>query len=495
MLPTAIARSVAPFAVLMLAGCLLGPDYVRPKVDIPEKYRFEDMSVNEAADKAWWKQFQDPVLDNLIATALADNKDLMVAAARVEEFRGQFISTRSALFPQLSAGFDPSRQRASGSTPVPFPAGGLTYNQFQADISAFWNIDLFGQYRRQTEAARAGLLASEEARRATIVTLVAAVASSYINLRSLDQQLDIAKSTAASRAESVNVFTLRFKYGEVSQMELAQSESEYQAALATIPQVEAQVAQQEDALSVLLGRNPEPIARGRSLSELGIPELPSTSLPAALLDNRPDLRQAEENLVAQNALVGAARALYFPTISLSGLFGTMSAQFSNMFTGPARVWSYAGAVSIPIFTGGNITGQNRQADARRLEALFAYEKAIEQAYQQVADAFIVLQKSREQLQAQGKQVDALVIYARLARMRYEGGYTSYIDVLDSERSLFNAQLTYAQLKGTTLTAMVNLYVALGGPWVGKAETMTAPPQEAASRPSVQQAQPVARATP
>lgn len=402
-------------ASLSLTGCLLGPDYARPKVDVPATFRFSIQETADTANTAWWEQFGDPVLNDLIAAVLADNLDIKIAAARVEEFRGQFVTTRSGLFPQVGANFNASRQRATLSGGVPLPANvNPVYNQFDASVSAAWEIDLFGKTRRETEAARANLLASEEGRRGTILSLVASVASSYINLRSLDRQLDIAKATVESRAESVKVFTLRFAGGEVSQMELAQSQSEYQAALATIPELETQIGVQEDALAVLLGRNPEPILRGHDLDALTAPAIPS-SLPSELLERRPDVLQAEQNLVAQNALIGAARALYFPSISLTGLFGSVSTQFSNLFTGPARVWSFAGAVSLPIFTAGNIEGQVHQAEARQQEALFAYQKAIQVAFQEVADALIALQKSREQLGIQQDQVTALSSYSHLAR--------------------------------------------------------------------------------
>jgi outer membrane protein, multidrug efflux system len=459
-------------ALLALNGCLLGPNYERPAVDAPPAFRFAESDAKDLVNTAWWEQFQDPALNALIATALADNKDVKIAAARVEQFLGQFVTTRSQLFPQVAAGFDAQRQRVPlGSTQLPSGVGPV-FNQFQAPLSASWEIDFFGKLRRQTEAARANLLASEEGRRATILTLVASVASSYVNLLSLDRQLDIAKSTAASRAASVNVFQLRFSGGEVSQMELAQSQSEYQASLATIPQIELQIAQQEDALSILLGHNPGDIARDRELDDLALPAVPA-GLPSELLERRPDLRQAEQDLIAANALIGAARALYFPSISLTGLFGSASTRFSSLFTGPTRVWSYAGALTVPIFTAGSIGGQVKQAEAQQQQALFEYQKSIQIAFQEVADALVSLQKTREQLAIQGSQVDALRSYARLARLRFEGGYTSYIEVLDAERSLFNAQLSYAQTQGVVFTSTVSLYKAMGGGWVTDAEHMTA----------------------
>ncbi|QOT77504.1 efflux transporter outer membrane subunit [Cupriavidus basilensis] len=477
-------------ALLTLSGCLLGPNYQRPAVDTPPAFRFSDAQAKDVVNTTWWVQFQDPVLNDLITIALAENKDVKIAAARVDQFLGQFQSTRSQLFPQVSALANAQRERVPvGSALLP-PGVGPVINQYQATLSASWELDVFGKVRRQTESARASLLASEEGRRATILTLVASVASSYVNLLSLDRQMEIAKATVASRADSVHVFQLRYSGGEVSQMELAQSQSEYESSLATIPQIELQIAQQEDALSILLGQNPQPILRGRGLDDLALPMVPA-GLPSELLTRRPDLRQAEQDLIAANALIGAARALYFPSISLTGVFGTASGQFSSLFTGPARLWSYAGAVTVPIFTAGNISGQVRQAEAQQQQALFAYQKAIQVAFQEVEDALVSLQKTREKLVVQGRQVEALRTYARLARLRYEGGYTSYIEVLDAERSLFNAQLSYAQAQGTVFASSVALYKAMGGGWVVDAERMTAvaygdggaplPPGEPAAR--------------
>jgi outer membrane protein, multidrug efflux system len=490
-LPSRIPLLLGAPLLLTLSGCLLGPNYTRPAIETPATYRFAIADSTEVANTAWWEQFQDPVLNQLIDEALANNKDVKIAAARVDQFLGQFVTTRAGLFPQVGVGFDAQRQRASQEGPTPIPAGvSPVYNLFQPTLSASWEIDVFGRVRRETEAARASLLASEEGRRATILTLVASVATSYINLRSLDAQLEIAKATTSSRAESVHVFTLRFEHGDVSQMQLAQSQSEYEASLATIPQLETQIAQQEDALSVLLGRNPGDILRGRQLSELTLPAVPA-GLPSDLLERRPDVVQAEQNLIAANALIGAARALYFPSISLTGLFGSASTDFSKLLTGPAKVWGVAGSVNLPIFTAGSISGQVKQAEAQQQQALFQYQEAIQSAFQDVDDSLIALQKSREQLVVIGRQVDALTQYAKLARLRYEGGYTSYIEVLDAERSLFNSQLSYTQTQASVYASAVSLYKAMGGGWVVTAEELThktvAPPGAPNNNPQTQPA--------
>ncbi|WP_397453589.1 efflux transporter outer membrane subunit [Pseudomonas sp. NA-150] len=481
-------RTHSGLLVLTLAlgatSCTVGPDYVQPKVDTPSSFRFAQPGAVDLANSAWWEQFQDPVLNQLISVALQENKDVQIAAARVDAFRGQFETTRSQLFPQVGSNASAERERASEVGPTPLAGSGPVFKQYQANLSVAWELDLFGKLRRQTEAARASLLASEEGRRGAILSLVASVASSYINLRDLDRQLAITNATVASRSEAVKVFSQRFAGGVVSQMELAQSQSEYEAALAIAPQIQAQIAQQENALSVLLGRNPGPILRGRELSDLKQVAVPS-GLPSDLLIRRPDLAEAEQNLIAANALIGAARAQYFPTISLTGFLGSLSAQSADLFTGPAKVWSYAANVSLPIFTAGGIGGQVKQAEAQQQEALLQYQKSIQVAFQETEDALIGLQKNREQLVTQGRQVEALRTYAHLARLRFDGGYTSYIEVLDAERSLFNAELSYAQTEGTVYTSLVNLYKAMGGGWVVEADRMTAkaaPPEAAQAKP-------------
>jgi multidrug efflux system outer membrane protein len=341
---------------------------------------------------------------------------------------------------------------------------------YDASLSVTWEIDVFGRRRRETEAARANLLASEEGRRATILTLVSSVASSYITLRELHRQLDIAKDTVTSRAGSFQVFTDRFEGGTVSELELAQSKSEYEASLVTIPQIETQIGQAEDALSVLLGRNPGPVQGGLALAAFTLPPVPA-GLPSELLERRPDLRQAEQNLVAANALIGAARAAYFPTISLTGLFGSISSAFSDLFSGPAKAWSYGLGASVPIFTAGGIAGSVQTAEAQQREALLRYQQAIQTAFREVSDSLIAHTKSREQLAFQERQVATLRTYLELARLRYDNGYTSYIEVLDAERNLFNAEVSYSQTQGAVYVSLVNLYKAMGGGWVAQAERL------------------------
>ncbi|MGA2192705.1 MAG: efflux transporter outer membrane subunit [Nitrospirota bacterium] len=449
-----------------LGGCMAGPNYKRPRVDIPGSWRVEEKEAQNTADTAWWELFGDPVLDELIKTAIRENKDLKVASYRVQEFVGQYIVTRSPLFPQLNAGAGAERNRLS-ERDQQLPLSSLVKNPaniFSASINASWEIDLWGRIRRATEAARADVLSTEEARRGVILTLVTQVAGGYMNLLDLDRQLDIAKQTAKTREEYLRIFNLRFNAGIISDLELSQVRSEYEQAMAAIPAIEKAVTEQENALSVLVGRNPGPIPRGKDIDKLILPPVPE-GLPSELLERRPDILQAEQNLIAANARIGAAKALYFPSISLTGQFGFLSTQLSKLFTGPALAWSFAGTALQPIFTGGSIYGQVKAAKAVREETLVQYQEAIQNAFRDVNDALIDQRRTREQLEEQAKQVEALGIYDRVARLRYDNGYTSYIDVLDAERSLFDAEISYTQTRGALFQALINLYKAIGGGWV------------------------------
>jgi multidrug efflux system outer membrane protein len=465
------------FLVIIIAGCAIGPNYRRPEIETPPAWLFEDREAKETANIAWWEQFQDPVLNDLIQTALRENKDLRIATARVEEFYGLYGATRADLFPH--AGYDASggKQRVTEKGPIPIPAGvSPKFNTYKAEFSASWELDIWGKLRRATEAARADLLSTEESRQGVILSLVSSVAAAYIDLRSLDRQLEISKSTVKSREESVDIFTRRFSAGTISELELSQAQSEYYAALAQVPALETSIAQLEDALSVIIGRNPGPIPRGKTIDELAFPSVPA-GLPSDLLARRPDIREAEQQLIAANARIGVAKGLYFPSISLTGFFGSSSTELSNLFKGPSKAWSYTGTLAGPIFTAGKIKGQVRAAEAVQQEALFSYKKVIQNGFKEMNDALVGQGRTRAQLDAQKQQVEALRTYARLARRRYDNGYTSYIEVLDAERSLFNGELSYTQTQDVLLRTFVNLYKAMGGGWVIEADhRSTTPPK-------------------
>lgn len=474
-----LKRTAALLPLLLLAGCMLGPDYKRPDLVVPEQFRGEPPASQlspTAADSAWWQQFGDPQLDALIDEALANNLDVAAAAARVDQFYGALGTTRSQLFPQVGAELAGSRNRASSQTISPAPATN-PYNAVQANLLASWEIDLFGRTRRLTEAATAELQASEGARRGTVLSLVAAVTAGYVRLRDLDREVEVARDTLGLRKDSLTLFERRFKGGVVSQVELSQARSEYATALRAVPQLEQSAAQQENALSVLVGRNPGPIARGRTIQDLTLPPVPA-GLPSELIERRPDLLAAEQSLVAANARIGAAKAAYFPTISLTGAFGAASRSLSDLSGGAARIWSYGADISMPIFTAGAIAGQVTSAEAVQRQSLAQYRKAVQTGFQETEDALVGVAKSAQARDAAQLQVDSLSTYARLARRKYEGGYTSYLEVLDAERSLFNAQLDLAQSQANVLLQATALYKSLGGGWVDLADQKTPKPEKA-----------------
>jgi len=470
-------RKIAIFLLLLIfSGCMVGPNYERPSIDTPQSWRFEDKEAKDVANTAWWKQFNDPVLDNLIQIAIQENKDLKIAAARVEQFAGLYGTTRAALFPQVGAGASYGRQRVSeqtGPMPLEESGGNPTFNSSLLFLNASWEIDLWGKLRRATEAARANLLSTEEARRTVILTLVSSVANSYINLRDLDRQLELTQQTAQRYKESYDIFKLRFEYGIVSEIEVSQAKSQYEGALANVPFFEKTIAQQENALSVLLGRNPGSIPRGKTIDQLILPAVPA-GLPSDILVNRPDIIEAEQNLIAANANIGVAKAQYFPTISLTGLFGWASNDLSDLFKGSSRTWSWAAPVAGPIFTAGAIAGQVKSAEAVQQQALIIYEQAIQNAFREVDDSLIDQKRTKEQLEALAQEVAALRDYSSLAWLRYENGYTSYLEVIDADSRLYSAELTHTQTQGTLFQALVNLYKAMGGGWVTKAEQLAVP---------------------
>lgn len=452
----------------MLGGCLVGPDYSRPVVETPKNFRYEIADAQNTADTQWWKQFQDPVLDELITTALANNKTVQIAAANVEQAAGVLGQTRSALFPQVGYGAGAARQRFSEDLDTA-PISGIPNpdSSYQAIASASWEIDLWGRIRRQTEAAQANLMATEEARRGIVLSLVSLVANSYLQLRGLDEQLEIAKRTLNTYDESVKLFNLQFKYGVISQTPVEQAMSQYQTAAAAIPPIELAIAQTENAISILLGRNPGSIARGKSITALTAPNVPS-GLPSTVLAQRPDILQAEQELIAANAQIGAAKALYFPTISLTGLFGGASSDLSGLFTGSAKVWNYAGSVTGPIFTGGRIKSQVAQAEAAHQASLVRYQAVIQNAFRDVDDALASRVNLSKQLAAQELLVKALSEYTRLAKLQYDEGYVPYSTVLQAEQDLFPAELNSAQIRAAQLASNVGIYRAIGGGWVTEA---------------------------
>jgi multidrug efflux system outer membrane protein len=462
-------------AGLFVAGCTVGPDYVRPVVDTPAAWRIDYPKAAEVADTKWWEQFGDPVLNELVDTALRDNRDLRIAAARVDQFIGALGTSRSQLFPQIGYGADASRARASRVGPVPIPPGGDPYfTLYQASLGASWQLDLFGRVRRLTEAAQAQVYASEQAQRGVVLSLVTSVATSYIVLRTLDRQLEIAQATASNFGETARIFDLRFKAGIVAKTEVMQITSQHQQALAAIPAFEQAIAAQENLISILLGRNPGPIPRGKAIDQLVAPLIPA-DLPSAILQRRPDIMQAELNLVAANANIGATRALYYPNLSLTGALGSASTGMGDFLTSPANTWLLAAGLTGPIFTFGGIKGQVRTAEAREQEALYFYQRTILNAFRETNDALIGSQKKIEEVALQSKRVDALREFARLSRLRFDKGVAGYLDVLVAENELFAADLASVSLLAVRYTQLINVYQAMGGGWVDIATSIAPKP--------------------
>ena len=458
-------RIAAACIAAALAGCTVGPDYVRPTVDTPPAWRIDYPKAAEVANLKWWEQFGDPVLNELVEAALRDNRDLRVAAARVDQFIGALTATGSQFYPQIGYGADASRARASAVGQPPLPPGANPYfSLYNVTLGAQWQVDLFGRVRRQTEAAQAQVYASEQGRRGVVLTLVSSVAASYIVLRSLDRQLEIAQATARNFNATLRIFELRFKAGIVAKTEVTQVRSQAQQAEAAIPAFQQAIAAQENLISILLGRNPGPIPRGRTIDQLLAPVIPG-DLPAALLLRRPDILQAEQNLVAANASIGAARAQYYPNLSLQAALATTATAFSGLFSGPAAAGLIGAGLTGPVFTFGGIEGQVASAEAGERLALAVYQQTVLNALRETNDALSGSQRRLEEFNAQRGRVDSLREFARLARLRFDKGVAGYLDVLVAENELFAAELASVGLQAGRYTQLVNVYQAMGGGWV------------------------------
>lgn len=470
-------RSIALTLLLILSGCMVGPDYHRPIIDIPENFKYETKDAKHDLDLDWWTQFEDPVVEGLILEALANNKDVKIAAANIENALGILIQTRSQLFPQIGYTDTFNRTRTSNTLATTSLPGPIVIPNpqtvWQVAGNASWEIDLWGRIRRLTESARAEVFASYEGRQNVILSLVAAVANSYINLRALDEQLAISIRTMNSYGESVRYFEYQFQYGQTSSMTVAQAKTQYEIAAAKIPQIKTSIVQTENALSVLLGRNPGHIQRGKSIYDITLPQVPA-DIPSSLLRQRPDIIQAEYNLIAANAQIGAAQALYYPSISLTGYYGNASQDLHKLFTGPSKAWSFTGSITGPIFTAGAIYGQVAQAQAQQQAALITYEKIIQNAFAEVENALNAHINFADELAAQERLVQAAGEYERLAELQFKGGYAPYFIVIQAQEQYFPAELAWAQTKAQLFTSLVNIYQAMGGGWVVIAEQMTDP---------------------
>jgi outer membrane protein, multidrug efflux system len=455
------------FSVALLAsGCTVGPNYKRPTVAVPGVYRgtvsTEAAPTQLAAfgDQKWWDIFQDEQLRTLIRTAVVQNYDSRIAASRVLEARAQLGITRADQLPSVGAGAGISDTRNSQSKFLP----AFETSTGQVNLAAAWELDFWGKYRRATEAARANLIASEWARREVLSTLVANVASAYFQLRALDLQLEISKCTLNSRQESLRLTRILADGGSTTLLDVRQAEQLVFTASAEIPVLEQQIEQQENFLSILLGQNPEDIPRGQTLTEQRQPPEVPAGLPSALLECRPDIQQAEAQLVAANAEIGVARSAYFPQISLNGAGGFQSSALTSLFTGPAGAWSFGASLTQPIFTGGRLRSQVRLAEARQQTAVLSYQLSIQGAFRDVSDGLVAYRKTREFRTQQELLFRSAEDAARLSHMRYNGGVTGYLEVLTNETNAFSTELGLVQAQLNELLAVVQLYQALGGGW-------------------------------
>jgi len=457
---------LAATLALALTGCALGPNYRRPAIDLPAQYRGapDTNQAKSLAEVKWFDLFQDETLKQLLDSALKSNFDLRIAAERVLEAHAQLGIQRSRQFPELNAagGFDAARVSRIGA----FPANGqnLDASYTLAGFSLNWELDIWGRLRRLTEAARAEYLASEEVRHGVITTLLSDVTSTYFRLRELDLELATSQQTREIADRGLSLTRLRRNRGVGAGLDVKQAEQLLYSATVQIAATQQAIEQTENALSQLLGSNPRAIGRGRPLDEMAGPTEIPPGLASTILERRPDIRGAELTLIAANAQIGAAKAQYFPQISLTGFLGGESRALSDLLTGPARQWSVAPAAVLPIFTAGRMRAGVKLTEAKKREATLAYEQVIQNAFREVADALAAYTRTREERSQQEELVNALRESGRLSRLRYEGGMDSYLQVLDAERNTFQGELTLARIKRDQLLSVVDLYRALGGGW-------------------------------
>jgi multidrug efflux system outer membrane protein len=457
-------RALVLFVAASASACLAGPNYKRPETDPPDAFRAQTPAADENApsfgDERWWDVFQDDELQGLIRTALEHNYDVRTAAARILEAEAQYGITHADQFPTVTAGATALGQKPSVALGFP----NRNVGAFVVQGSMSWELDFWGRYRRASEAARAQLLAAEWGRRAVVSTLVSQAANAYFELRALDLELDITQRTLQTRRESLRLTQVLERGGATSLVDVRQAEQLVYGATSEIATLERQIEQQENLISVFLGDNPHAIDRGRQLAEQPHPPTVPAGLPSALIDRRPDLQQAEQQLVAANAQIGVAKSAYFPDIPLTASGGFESTALSSLFAGPNAIWSVAIGAVQPIFNAGRIKSQVALAEARREEATIAYQRTIRQAFREVADALIGYRKLREFREQQALLVEAARDGRRLADIRYQGGATSYLEVLDADTRLFDAELGFAQAQLGEMSALVEIYRALGGGW-------------------------------
>ncbi len=451
--------------IISLVGCTVGPKYKRPSAQVPDVYRGLGPEPQPAATASlggekWWTVFDDPQLQALIREALTNNYDVRIAASRVLQAQAALGITRADQFPTITGGVSAFNERFPRTRVTPE----FETSPIQANLSLAWELDFWGKFRRATEAARSTLLATEWGQRAVTASLVSNVATAYFQLLELDAEMEISRRSLDSRRESLRLVEIRAKGGNTSLMDVRQSEQLVYTAAAAIPDLERRTEQQENLISILLGKNPAPVPRGKPLVDhVVLPTVP-VGLPSELLTRRPDIQSAEQQLIAANARIGVARAAYFPQITLTAAGGYQSTSLSNLFTGPAGLWSFGGELLQPIFTAGKIRSNVRFTEALQQEAVLTYQQTIQQSFREVADSLIAYRKNQEFRAQEELLTNAAQDATRLANSRYRGGVSSYLEVLDSDTRYFEAQLGLAQAQLNERLALVQLYNALGGGW-------------------------------
>lgn len=452
----------------VLTGCTVGPKYHRPAVAAPSAFRGDitQPSSTSLADARWFEVFKDEQLQNLIRTALEHNYDVREAAARVEAARASLGITRADQYPTVAVGANVTTERFARSGSFTVPVGfqqDRTFGAVSANLLSY-EVDIWGRLRRATEAARANLLASEEGRKAVITTLVSDVSTAYFNLLELDLEMEIARRTLATRQDSLRIIQIRESRGLATRLDVRQAEQLVQVAQETIPGLERDIEQTENQISLLVGGNPAPVLRTRKLTDQELPPAVPAGLPSSLLERRPDITAAEQNMIAANATIGVAKAAYFPQISLTGLLGFQSNQLSSLFTGPNKVWQFTPQIAQPVFTAGRLKSNVHLAEAQQKIALVQYERAIQTAFREVSDSLVQYQKTREIRSDQETLVATLQDRSRLSYRRYEGGVDTLLSALDADRDLFDGELRLAQIRRDELVSVVQMYRALGGGW-------------------------------
>lgn len=456
--------ALTALAAVLLSGCMVGPDYVRPELPLPARFAASaDGQPQVAVARGWWKLFNDDTLNALVDRALTDNSDVQRAVARIEQADAVLREVGAALFPDVGVGAAASRSRISGVA-TPIPAGAPLYrNNFQTSISTSFEIDFWGKLRRASEAARAQALGTRYAKDTVELTLVSQLVGSYLNLRALDAQLALSRDTLATRRDNATILRTRVERGLTNDLELQQ-------ALGAVAAIEAQIADlrrsraiAENQLGLLSGQLDLAIAPG-DLRTLPLPLQPPAGLPSSLLDARPDIRQAEADLAAASAQIGVAKAALYPSISLTGNYGSQSRELSDLFSGPANIWSLGVGLDLPLFDAGRRSARVDQASAQQKQALASYVSAVRSAFTDVRDALVAGEQYAQSVVALQAQFDAAARSLELAQKRYDAGYSRYLEVLDAQRSANDASLALVRARQSQLAEVVNLYVALGGGW-------------------------------